>query len=406
VLNSVLVIRFCIALSTPCTHRWCGWGIISVMSNFLTREPSAEGIKGGIRIKYLFLIAFIVIVIAGVAVYGYHKYTKQQQTELVQSVQITFDENDLQGALINVNKALENDPKNSMLLATKSFIFSQMGSLLFKQEEFGEKAEAIANFAVSADGNNSEAYRALGYAYEIQQRYDLAHEAYIKAIKLDPQNELAQFGNAHTHDLEGQIEKAEAGYKAALKTNPDLAEAYIGLGRIYIASGERDKAIEAFKNGLAKASNKHRKSEASASLAIIYLADYDVAAAKPYAEDAVKFDSRYPTALLSVGTLHYLMASATTTPLSDAERTALMSQSVKELKRAVSYYPDYTAAYVQMAIEFAVVGNKKGSEDLFIKAQEVVMRDITLGAREKESMQKQITDSKAQVDAIIKSLEQ
>ncbi len=352
--------------------------------------------------KQIVSTVLAVVALALIAL-GVWWYMHSHSTPKVVTLQTEFDSNNLKDALARADKQLLQSPNDSNALAQKAIILAQMGSLEFKEKEYGAQAVTLAEKATKADAKNSEAWRVLGYAHEIQQQYTQAHEAYSKAIELDPQNAAAIFSDAHTYDLEGNLAKAEAGYKTALVADPNLDTANTGLARVLAAKGDRDGALSALKLAYESSTNAHRKAEDAYSMSVLLNSKGDSAAALPYAQAATKLDPSYPLGWHGLGTTLFLRALDKSSKATQLERGEMIKESMADLNKALNLNPHQSLALLQAANESAFIGNKAESAGLFIKAAEAVPLDITLSASEKTATLKLIAATRARTEAIQKA---
>ncbi len=105
----------------------------------------------------------------------------------------------------------------------------------------------------STNTQRAEAYINRGVAYFWQQKYDLAIEDYVEAIKLDPNNVKAYINRGiaySTRDNPGEQEIAIADYDKAIALNERNADAYISRGIAYSAQREHQKAIKDYNRAI------------------------------------------------------------------------------------------------------------------------------------------------------------
>lgn len=304
---------------------------------------------------------------------------------LFQEADTAFNANNVDDAIAKTSALLQEDPENVKALVAQSFALAQKGSLEFKEKEYGAQAAAVAMQAIQLNSNSSEAYRALGYANEIQQKYAEAHAAYQKSVLLNPKNALALFGDAHAYDLQGDLVKAEAGYKASIAVDEKTYPAHTGLGRIYSAQGEADSAIAEFKTVYAYSPNAHSKAEAAFSIGMLLLSKKDNSLARGYFEKAIALDDKYPSGWYGLGVAVYAQA-AETSSLSAEERTKIIFQSIDVLNHATALNPNQSVAFVQLSQDFQVIGKKDIALAALKQGAKVAPKDITLGASEKSAL--------------------
>ena len=170
--------------------------------------------------------------------------------------------------------------------------------------------EAIreAQAAITADPQSSDAQWVLGNAYnqmadtqsaaELRQNYlSKAVDAYLQALKLNPNNDAAYTNLATVYYKTGQFDEAQKRVEQALKINPTDATSHYVLGTIYV---QRDP--QAFPDALDKAQAEFEaavKSDpklgaAYIGLANVYLAKNDSAKALQNAQKGVELTQDAP----------------------------------------------------------------------------------------------------------------
>lgn len=341
--------------------------------------------------KITIALIVLVVVIAFAAWWGWNHYGKTiyEDRQLLKA-EDAFNENDLTTAILVASAVVQSDPTNVNALVQLSLYLSQKGSLEFKEKEFGEKAIVVAKRAIELDGNNSEAWRALGYAHEILQNYYDAHAEYGVALSHDSSNVRAMFGDGHVYDLEGKPAEAEQNYRNAIKVEPGFVEAHAGLGRVLVSQNKLDDAVSEFLIVYNTSKSKHVKAEAAYSLGQIYRAQGKLTDAQKYAEEATVLDPVYPLAWYGAGAVYYSQAIDHTSTAPIADRAALIQKSTVMMNNAIGLNKNQTAAYVQQAVNFSLIGKFEVSFDALEKAQTVVLSDNTLSTPEKGEMIKRI----------------
>ncbi|MDB5236968.1 MAG: hypothetical protein JWL88_70 [Parcubacteria group bacterium] len=340
--------------------------------------------------KGVLIIAAVVllcIVIAGSAWY-YSVFKINAQYRAVQSA---FNNNDLAGALQKADAILASNPKDVQALIAKSFILSQEGSLQFKEKELGGEAATVAQAAIAINPASSEAWRALGYANEIQQNYTEAHTDYQKAISLNPKSESAIFDDAHAYDLEGNLAAAEKGYRAALALDASLPQVHAGLGRILILKGDVKGALAEYALAYKQATNAHDKAEASYMMGTVSLSLKDTATAEKNMTDATKLDPNYALGWYGLGKVQISEGVATSTKLSQDQRISLMQLGLNNYSKAIAINPNQSVVYLDIAIAQGTILRKPTlALATLATAAAAVPNDRTLNISAKEAMLTQI----------------
>ena len=165
-----------------------------------------------------------------------------------------------------------------------------------------------AQSAVAADAQSSDAQWVLGNVYnqmadtqstaELRQSYlSKAMDAYLQALKLNPNNDAAYTNLATVYYKTGQFDEAQKRVEEALKINPTDATSHYVLGTIYV---QRDP--QAYPDALDKAQAEFEaavKSDpqlgaAYIGLANVYLVKNDSAKALQNAQKGVELTQDAP----------------------------------------------------------------------------------------------------------------
>src|SRR3989338_1467091 len=333
-------------------------------------------------------VAFVVLVALGYAWFSGSRIS-QNERELRASV-VAFNQNDLNGAVTYADNVLARDPSNVAALVSKATALAQQGSLAFKEQEFGIQAIAVAQQALAINHKSDEAWRIIGYANEIMEKYDAAHAAYEKAIELNPKNAAAISQDAHAWDLQGNAVKAEAEYRAALSIDATLDQAQMGLARIDTQNGKSDEALALFSALSVNAKNARHRAEGAYSAGGLAGARGDTAASLSFMRTATTQDPSYALGWAGLGAVLFSEAFETPTKRTLAERNDLITQSFTALERAILINPNQSSAYLQLCAELATVGKKDAALKILGEASRVVADDIALTAPEKTAMSAKI----------------
>jgi tetratricopeptide (TPR) repeat protein len=317
-----------------------------------------------------------------------------QTKKELQIIQGYFDANRLDDAIAKADENLLRDPNNVDFLIAKAIATAQKGSLTFQEKELGSQAVTIANQAVRLDSKNSEAYRVLAYAYEIQQDYANAHENYQKALGYDPKNVAALYGDGHSYDLEGDSKKAAEKYQAALVVNGSFSPAYVGIARIALQGNNPEKALGMYQKSIEYTNNDRVKSESASAMALIYLGKGDVENAMNYSKQAIEFDVTYSTAWYVQGTTLFVDSFNKKKYPEIGTRNEMIKQSLENLEKAVQLNPNQAAAYLQIGTELSALGRADGAAVIFEKGLKMIEKDITLSASDKISMRAKFLKAK------------
>lgn len=153
-----------------------------------------------------------------------------------------LNDNNIQPAFVEFQKAIELDPTNKEILNALGVVY------LMKLEDYPKAIEFFRK-ALQADGSYAEASNNLGIAYEKTGRFREAIEAYKTALAnpfyINSEKAFNNLGRAYYRDR--QYADAISAYKEALKRFPDFHQPYYGLALCYNATGKYGDAALAIK---------------------------------------------------------------------------------------------------------------------------------------------------------------
>lgn len=268
---------------------------------------------------------------------------------------------------------------------------AQRGSIEFKEKEYGVQAIVVAQqvlgIAVS-DVDKSEAWRIIGYANEIMERYTEAFTAYDTSIKLNSKNALAISQEGHAYGLYGDTKKARARYDQALGIDPFLDHAHINLARVLVFENDIDGAITEFKKVIGITNNKRFLSEANYAIGSLYTFRREHILAEQFLKSATIADPTFALGWIGLGREQYLQISKRN--ITNDERGELVNASFTNLAKGLAINPNQTLGYYQFGLELGFLGDKAKAILMLKQALEVVGVDITLSSGEKIDFRKSI----------------
>ncbi|MEW6109983.1 MAG: tetratricopeptide repeat protein [Nitrospirota bacterium] len=151
-----------------------------------------------------------------------------------------YNENKIQQAFVEFQKAYELNPKDKEVLNAIGIIYLM---------HFDEIPKSIVYFekAVSVDPHYSEAYNNLGFAYEKSGNFDTAISYYKKAVSnlVYPTPEKAYINMGISYYRLRKYDLAIESLKEAIKRAPNLDLPYFKLALCYNALGKYGEASAA-----------------------------------------------------------------------------------------------------------------------------------------------------------------
>ncbi len=327
-----------------------------------------------------FIVALIVLVSLSIGSYLYI-----QDQNLVRSkkqVLLDFNTNKLDDAIARAQELSENRStmKDGLLLLATAY--AQKGSVSFNEGEYSDKAIDAARKVLEIDPNNAEAYRLIGYSYEIAQKYTDAQTNYLKAIELDPKLSQAYSGLGHSYDLQGDLVKAEEWYRKALAIDENNFHALLNLARVDIRNNKPDEAEGYLQNIVKNNPNDRGNSDAYQLLSFIENSyKNDAVKSNEYLEKALTYDQNVPQVWVSIG-----MAALSDLPnaTSKDEWNNGVSKAEDSVQKALSINKNQTSAYLLSSLLSSYLGDYKKAEEMRLKGLDVIDQDITLGQQEKD----------------------
>lgn len=123
------------------------------------------------------------------------------------------------------------------------------GISLYESGQYQMAIEAYKK-AVMLNPDSADANYNLGMAYSSLGQYKEAVEAYKRAIRIKPDYEAAYYNLGHAYSNLKQYENSVKAFRHAIREKPDYVEAYYGLGNAYLDSGKDEKAVHTFEEAI------------------------------------------------------------------------------------------------------------------------------------------------------------
>lgn len=204
--------------------------------------------------------------------------------------------------------------------------FLGLGNLYTDQQRW-EDAESAYRSASKFDADDAASLVALSFvltrpvaAPNLSERYEEAESLARKALKLEPQNSLANDQLGVALELRGEIGlEAETAYRRSIQYDPGFAPAYAHLGRLLRKKGKTSESATAYSSSMKRSNDVATK----ILVADVMLSEGRVNESVQLLVLALESDSRNLTALTLLG-----RAMTTLGNYADAERTLKKSLDV------------------------------------------------------------------------------
>jgi tetratricopeptide (TPR) repeat protein len=185
---------------------------------------------------------------------------------------------------------------------------------------FVEKKHAEIITLLSNDNldkfKNANLYAQKARAYFRLEMHDECERNIQEAIKLDPENSIANSYYGHIYSEKGLKEKAIEYYEVALKNDPKNVNAINGLGNIYLSKKNLDEA-------------------------------------KKYFESAIEVDSKYEYSYNGLGIVYYNLQK--------------IDLSLSYYDKALSFDADFSSPYYNKALLYQKINKKREAKENFEK---------------------------------------
>ena len=162
------------------------------------------------------------------------KASKSRTKEAIKNSIIAYQQGDLEGAKTGLEKILQADQTNSLVL----------GILATVEKALGNKEKALKLFKKSTDlsQNNSDILN--NYASILMEK-DFAKSIYFsdKAVKISPENSSYLVRNGYLKWKAGDLDNALKVTIKAIRLDPKLVDAHLNLGSMYKDLGNLNQAL-------------------------------------------------------------------------------------------------------------------------------------------------------------------
>jgi tetratricopeptide (TPR) repeat protein len=290
----------------------------------------------------------------------------------------------------------ESSDQNSQIagLLSLASVYSQKGSIEFKEVEYGMKALEAANQVLALAGDNADAYREIGYANEIMQKYDEAIKAYEKAAVLNPQDANIYSNMGHAYSLMGDNKKAEENYLKAVALGGTSVHTLYNLARLSYSRGDLAKAEEYARQTISDSNNLRFSAEAHDLLGLINLSAENFSEAVNNFNLAVSLDPKLAGAYVHLASAKIKVV--TSKMLGGdligfrTSRDQALVEALSLVEKALTINPGLTIAFIAKAELLSLNAKYDEALSALVRASVSVGSDITLSSIEKVGIQKEI----------------
>jgi len=153
-----------------------------------------------------------------------------------------------------------------------------------------DQASANAKRAVELNDQLAPVYSTLGRILDATGQHDLALEQFQHALKLEPRNTEALFGEAAIYETTGRLKDAEETFRRATALRPDYWDGYAKLGLFYFRRQRFAEAAQALEQVVQLTPDN---AEGYSNLGVVYRRMHKVPEAVAAFEKALKMAPSY-----------------------------------------------------------------------------------------------------------------
>jgi tetratricopeptide (TPR) repeat protein len=151
-----------------------------------------------------------------------------------------YIQNDRQGALDDLNRALRTAPGSSSIWNTIGLVHSD--------RDANREAEAAYKKAIELDPLDPVSHANLALLYLVEMRMNEAKREIDEALRVDPSFDIALIARGRYHLQTGEMDKALEDLLAGSTANPGYSQAQLMLAAAYYEKGDRVPAAQAIDN--------------------------------------------------------------------------------------------------------------------------------------------------------------
>ncbi|MGC9324006.1 MAG: tetratricopeptide repeat protein [Desulfomonilia bacterium] len=202
-----------------------------------------------------------------------------------------LEQNDIQGALIELRRALQANPNDPEVYYGLSLAYWKSGKFDKAIENVDKALEHSDRLGLEHPGLRSETYNLKGIILLGEGKYDAAIEAFNKSLEgeLYRTPEYSLYNISSIYLEKNEYDKALSYAQKALEYNPHYAPAWEILAKILTQQGKYTEAIEALNHALTEYPGF---TEAHWEIATLFILTGNRAKARHHLEEVIRLDPR------------------------------------------------------------------------------------------------------------------
>jgi tetratricopeptide (TPR) repeat protein len=208
------------------------------------------------------------------------KFSFDDRDELLYNIGAGYVQNcDYPRAIVFLEKAYQENPKNDSVLYDLAFSYDKMGN--------DEKSIMYYNKYLDLDPYAESAWYNLGIIYTRQEEYNKAIEAYDYALAIDENYGSALFNKANTLSTAERYHEALKCYLAYLRFDKNSSDAHVYIAECYFQLEEYSKSYNYYKQAI-KLDSKNADGWYGAG--IVMMVEENLAESLVFFKKAIKLD--------------------------------------------------------------------------------------------------------------------
>jgi tetratricopeptide (TPR) repeat protein len=133
---------------------------------------------------------------------------------------------------------------------TRELSLEERADIYMARKEYADAADYYMRALKIRKDGQATIWNKMGIAYQQQEEFDLARNAYKMALRYDKSMAEAWNNMGTTYFLQGKAKKSLKYYQHAVKLNPDGASFHMNLGTGYYRTKKYEKAVNEYRAAL------------------------------------------------------------------------------------------------------------------------------------------------------------